>query len=80
MSRWQDLYPNYFENNRYYLNMLGQPGSSAMDLFWDVVEDAYEMIYERRKTIEAYFKVCLHNVSRQACIEYWIQTIRGYYI
>lgn len=37
--------------------MLGQPGSSPIELFWDIVEDVYEELYATRKTIEADLKV-----------------------
>lgn len=57
-SRWQDVYP-LIKDNSYYQQMLGQPGSTPLELFWDIVEDIYEQIYERRKLIEAHFKVII---------------------
>jgi pre-mRNA-processing factor 40 len=55
-SRWQDILP-LIKDNYAYQQMLGQPGSTPLQLFWDVVEDLYQVVYERRKKIEAYFKV-----------------------
>lgn len=37
-SRWQDVYP-IIKNEPRFLNMLGTGGSSALDLFFDVVEE-----------------------------------------
>ncbi|EEP78577.1 conserved hypothetical protein [Uncinocarpus reesii 1704] len=37
-SKWMDLFPLIQEDIRY-KHMLGQPGSTPLDLFWDVVEE-----------------------------------------
>lgn len=37
-SKWSQLYP-YVENDARYQAMLGQHGSTPMELFWDVVEE-----------------------------------------
>lgn len=37
-SKWSQVYP-MVENDERYKAMLGQPGSTPMDLFWDVVEE-----------------------------------------
>lgn len=37
-SKWSQVYP-MIENDDRYKAMLGQPGSTPMDLFWDVVEE-----------------------------------------
>lgn len=68
-SRWQDIYP-HIKDNQWYEAMLGQPGSTPLELFWDVVEDIYEVVYDRRKVVEAYFKVfCFFSH-----LVYWLQT------
>lgn len=37
-SQWSQVFP-LLENDARYRAMLGQPGSSPMDLFWDIVEE-----------------------------------------
>jgi len=36
-SKWKEVYPA-FANDERYLNMLGNPGSNPLELFWDVVD------------------------------------------
>ena len=37
-SKWMDIFPQ-IENEPRYTAMLGQPGSTPLDLFWDMVEE-----------------------------------------
>jgi hypothetical protein len=42
-SKWKDLYPQ-IKNDRRFLDMLGNPGSNPLELFWDyliLIEDIY---------------------------------------
>ncbi|KAG0209848.1 hypothetical protein BGX33_005305 [Mortierella sp. NVP41] len=50
-SCWMQIHPLIKEDPRY-TNMLGQPGSAPMDLFWDLVEDLDERLYQDRKIIQ----------------------------
>lgn len=54
-TRWQDAYP-LLRDHPAYQEILGQSGSTPQEMLWDIVEDAYEPIYQRRKAIEKYFK------------------------
>lgn len=36
-SKWKEVYPLFREDERY-LNLLGNPGSNPLELFWDVVD------------------------------------------
>lgn len=36
-SKWKEVYPLFKEDDRY-LNMLGNPGSNPLELFWDAVD------------------------------------------
>ncbi|KTW26987.1 hypothetical protein T552_02478 [Pneumocystis carinii B80] len=38
-TKWMTIYP-IIKNDARYKNMLGQSGSTPLDLFWDIVEDA----------------------------------------
>ena len=37
-SKWKEVYPSFSDDKRY-LDMLGNPGSNPLELFWDVVDD-----------------------------------------
>ncbi|KIK61630.1 hypothetical protein GYMLUDRAFT_58693 [Collybiopsis luxurians FD-317 M1] len=36
-SKWKDVYPKFKDDDRY-MAMLGNPGSNALELFWDIVD------------------------------------------
>ncbi|KAJ1815978.1 U1 snRNP protein [Coemansia sp. RSA 2598] len=52
VSTWSDFYP-VIKGDQRYTNMLGQPGSTPLELFWDKVELLNEEVYHDRKRIEA---------------------------
>lgn len=56
LTKWKDVYP-YISKSPVYLNMLGQPGSTPLEMFFDTIETIHDEIYEYRKAIEAHFKV-----------------------
>lgn len=45
-SKWKEVYPLFKEDDRY-LNMLGNPGSNPLELFWDAV-DAFDQKLEAK--------------------------------
>ncbi|CAG8524749.1 5350_t:CDS:10 [Paraglomus occultum] len=49
-SKWSEIYP-LIDTDERYLNMLGQPGSSPLELFWDVVEELDEILYQQKKMV-----------------------------
>ena len=50
-SKWCDLYATSFQDRSEYQEMLGQAGSSPLDLFRDKVEELDDVLYEQRKFI-----------------------------
>ena len=36
-TKWKEIFPLFKDDERF-LNMLGQPGSTPLELFWDVLE------------------------------------------
>ncbi|KAI1796601.1 hypothetical protein LXA43DRAFT_969682 [Ganoderma leucocontextum] len=36
-TKWKEVYPSFANDNRY-LDMLGNPGSNPIELFWDIVD------------------------------------------
>ncbi|OLY83637.1 Pre-mRNA-processing factor 40-like protein [Smittium mucronatum] len=55
VSLWQEFYPLIKDDVRY-INMLGQFGSTPLDLFWDQVEDLNDKVYAQRKIIEDHLR------------------------
>lgn len=50
-SKWKNIYPLIKDDKRYQ-NILGQSGSSPLDLFWDMVEDMERDIRLKRTLVE----------------------------
>jgi pre-mRNA-processing factor 40 len=50
-SKWSEVYPIIELDERYH-NMLGNPGSSPLDLFWDVVDELDQKVEENSRVIE----------------------------
>lgn len=46
-TKWQELLPLIADDQRY-TNLIGTPGSSPLDLFWDVVEDEERKLRAKR--------------------------------
>jgi pre-mRNA-processing factor 40 len=51
-SKWKHVYP-HIANDERYLNMLGNPGSNPIELFWDVVDHLDQLIDEKITTIDS---------------------------
>ncbi|PKK69511.1 hypothetical protein RhiirC2_850665 [Rhizophagus irregularis] len=54
-SKWKEIYP-LIHTDEQYQNMLGQPGSNPLELFWDVVEELDEILYQQRKIVTEIMK------------------------
>ncbi|KAG0148088.1 hypothetical protein CROQUDRAFT_670079 [Cronartium quercuum f. sp. fusiforme G11] len=50
-TTWKEIYPLIEEDERY-TNLLGMPGSSPLDLFWDLVDDLDQDAEEKAKMVE----------------------------
>ncbi|KAF9908607.1 hypothetical protein BX616_000076 [Lobosporangium transversale] len=48
---WMQIHPLIKDDPRYQ-DILGQPGSTPMELFWDLVEDLDEKLYQDRKMVQ----------------------------
>ena len=49
-SKWSEVYPSFGSDERYQ-NILGQPGSTPLDLFWDIVEEAERALRSVRNDV-----------------------------
>ncbi|PWA03500.1 hypothetical protein BB558_000306 [Smittium angustum] len=55
VSLWMDFYPLIKDDTRY-INVLGQLGSTPLELFWDHVEELNDKVYHQRKVIEEHIR------------------------
>lgn len=50
-TKWKEVYP-YFKTDERYLNMLGNPGSNPLELFWDAVDTLDQKLDAKVAVIE----------------------------
>ncbi|KAJ7158894.1 hypothetical protein C8R46DRAFT_1110690 [Mycena filopes] len=50
-TKWKDVYPLFRSDDRY-LNMLGNPGSNPLELFWDVVDGLDQKLEKKVGIVE----------------------------
>jgi pre-mRNA-processing factor 40 len=51
-----DIYP-LLKDKPEYNQVIAQPGSTPLELFWDIVEDLNDKLYYDRKVVSSYFEV-----------------------
>ncbi|KAI8388869.1 uncharacterized protein BYT42DRAFT_561565 [Radiomyces spectabilis] len=49
-SMWKEVYPHLKDDSRY-LDLLGLPESTPLDLFWDLLDELDEQLYQHKKII-----------------------------
>ncbi|KAJ9083272.1 U1 snRNP protein [Entomophthora muscae] len=54
-TKWKDVY-HLISQEPSYIAMLGQPGSTPLELFFDTIELMHDEIYNKRKQLENIFK------------------------
>lgn len=66
-TKWMDIHPLVEKDDRY-TDILGQSGSSPLDLFWDVVEDEERALRTTRNDVLDVLDVCeeRHHQERKA--------------
>lgn len=51
-SKWKDVYPSFQDDERY-LNLLGNPGSNPIELFWDIVDNLDQKLDKKIAIVES---------------------------
>ncbi|KAL9713446.1 U1 snRNP protein [Leucoagaricus gongylophorus] len=54
-SKWKEVYPSFKDDERY-LNMLGNPGSNPLELFWDTVDTLDQKLDAKIAVVEDVMK------------------------
>jgi pre-mRNA-processing factor 40 len=52
-TKWKEVYP-LFANDQRYLSLLGLPGSTPLELFWDAVDELDLALEGKVKDVERY--------------------------
>lgn len=58
-SKWKEIYELVKDDERF-LNMVGQPGSTPLDLYRDVIVELEDEVYEDGQYVKEILKVLLH--------------------
>lgn len=59
-SKWKEVYPAFKDDERYH-NMLGNPGSNALELFWDAVDALDQQLDAKIAAVEE--AIARHNAN-----------------
>ncbi len=62
-TKWKQVYPSFANDSRY-LDMLGNPGSNPIELFWDVVDALDQKLDEKIAIADGAIK--RHNQALEA--------------
>ncbi|KAF9989784.1 hypothetical protein BGZ75_004961 [Mortierella antarctica] len=71
---WMQIYPLIKDDPRY-SNMLGQPGSTPMELFWDMIEDLDERLYQDRKMVQDLLKTADFEILPETTLEEFTEAL-----
>lgn len=64
-SKWKHVYPLFKDDSRY-LNMLGNPGSNPLELFWDVVDGLDQKLDAKLAIVDSAIKKHNDRLSSSA--------------
>ncbi|KAI1318701.1 PRP40 pre-mRNA processing factor 40 [Mortierella claussenii] len=71
---WTQIHPLIKQDPRY-LDILGQSGSSPMELFWDLIEDLDERLYQDRKMIQDVLRNVDYEIHPETKFEDFKETL-----
>jgi pre-mRNA-processing factor 40 len=75
-TKWKDVYP-FFSKDERYLNLLGNPGSNPLELFWDVVDILDEALEHHAMLVEKAFASKGKTFSPEITEETFLEILRG---
>lgn len=67
-TKWKEVYP-LFASDESYLNLLGLPGSTPLELFWDAVDQLDLALAGKVKDVEKHFANRQFQVTEQTTLE-----------
>lgn len=62
---WKEVYPHLKDDERYLalIDNIGSNDSSPLDIFWDVLDDLDEQLYQQKKIVYDVLKVSLDPLN-----------------
>lgn len=75
-STWKSVYPLLADDPRY-LNLVGTPGSSPLDLFWDVVDSLDWQAEDDQRIAESILSDRKQRVEESTTYEQFVEALAG---
>lgn len=76
-ATWKPIYPRLEADERYQ-NLLGTPGSTPLDLFWDVVDALDCQAEEDQRAVEGVLEERKHRVGEETTYEQFEEFLEGH--
>ncbi|WBW73018.1 U1 snRNP-associated protein Usp104 [Schizosaccharomyces osmophilus] len=73
-TKWKEIFPLFKDDPRY-LNMLGQPGSTPLDLFWDNIIELENDFREKRNVVLDCLQLLKLKVEEDSDISLFVQRV-----
>ncbi|CEG69923.1 hypothetical protein CU097_005581 [Rhizopus azygosporus] len=73
-TMWKDIYPLIKDDSRY-LEAVGLPESTPLDMFWDVVDDLDEQLYQQKKLVYDALKRANFDVTLETSFDDYLKTL-----
>ncbi|CAO3620515.1 unnamed protein product [Cunninghamella blakesleeana] len=73
-TQWKQIYPLIYEDQRY-IQLLGVPGSTPIDLFWDKLDELDYILYQQRKRVQDYIKHHDFQISVDTTLDQYLEFI-----
>ncbi|EPY53160.1 U1 snRNP-associated protein Usp104 [Schizosaccharomyces cryophilus OY26] len=73
-TKWKEIYPLFKDDPRY-LNMLGQPGSTPLDLFWDIIVEFENEFREKRNVVLDCLQILQLRVEENSDVQEFVQRV-----
>ncbi|KAF9380271.1 hypothetical protein CPB97_008490 [Podila verticillata] len=74
---WMQIHPLIKDDSRYQ-TVLGQPGSTPMELFWDLIEDLDERLYQDRKLVQDVLKNIDYEIVPETTFEQFAELMKNH--
>ncbi|EPX75315.1 U1 snRNP-associated protein Usp104 [Schizosaccharomyces octosporus yFS286] len=73
-TKWKEIYPLFKDDPRY-LNMLGQPGSTPLDLFWDNIIELENEFREKRNVVLDCLQLLQLKIEEDSDVSLLVQSV-----
>ncbi|CAO3641481.1 unnamed protein product [Cunninghamella echinulata] len=74
-TQWKQIYSLIHEDQRYH-QLLGVPGSTPIDLFWDKLDELDYVLYQQRKKVQDYMKQHDFQMSIDTTLEQYLDFVQ----